>query len=254
VRLFLVQLLYGIVACATIEYRPLYPALRAAHVATAIQAIVFDRRPPVLNDCPPFSPLIERLGGRHLPELRELLTGKNGFLAFESALQVYPSPGDRAGLDLEAWNSPDGWKASYGEILSDTLVFAQDLFGFQFAANDKGIFSFDAEIGQLTFLADSISAWWAQLIEEPEEITGCPIGHDRQLINRPLQWEERLFPRLPFFLGGQFLPKDLFAMNARHGIEFRAYVYTQTKDLPEGTKVDLRGMDAQEYVARQAKE
>jgi len=207
--------------------------------------------PPVLNECPPFSPLIERLCGRHLPELRELLTAKNGFLAFESALQVYPSTADRAGLDLESWNSPEGWKASYGEILQDTLVFAQDLFGFQFVANDKGVFSFDAEIGQLTFLADSISAWWAQLIEDFDEITGYPIGHDWQLINRPLQWEERLFPKLPFFLGGQFLPKDLYAMNAKHGIEFRAYVYTQTKDLPDGTKVDFRMMDPQEFAAWQ---
>ena len=63
----------------------------------------------------------------------DLLSRRNGFLAFESALLVRPIGGP---LDVFDWNREDGWRRGYGESAEGLFFFAEDLFGGQFATGD----------------------------------------------------------------------------------------------------------------------
>jgi len=173
-------------------------------------------------------------------ELRGLLDEVNGFVALESALQVFPSHADAAGLDIASWNQPSGWKSAYEDRVQRCLFFAQDAFGFQFGIEADGIFHFDPEISQFTFVANTVSEWWQKILLDYEHLTGHPLAREWQVLNRPLAWKERLFPKAPFFLGGKFEVDNLFAMNGKSGAELRAAIYAQTKDLPDGTQVRIR--------------
>jgi hypothetical protein len=94
-----------------------------------------------------------------LQELLALLSQRNGFYAFESALHVFPL-GSRAGvIDLETWNTQTLWRFEFGDLADGLLFFAEDIFGMQFAIRGDRIYSFDPETAEVEFLADSISQW-----------------------------------------------------------------------------------------------
>jgi len=199
--------------------------------------------PARVSGSPKFSKYPGALSSSQDGELSDLLVEVNGFLAFESALQVFPSHADSSGLDIVSWNNPSGWKAAYDEQVRKCIFFAQDAYGFQFGLAENGVFHFDPEISEFTFVAKSIREWWQKILLDYKYLTGHPVAKEWQLLNRPLVWEERLFPKCPFFLGGGFEVNNLFPINGKYGAEFRAEIYSQTKDLPEGTRINIR-MDA----------
>jgi len=196
--------------------------------------------PARINDSPKFPENMAPFVGKKIADLSELLNQVNGFWAFESALQVFPSHADSSGLDVVSWNSLSGWKAAYDDRVQRCLFFAQDAFGFQFGIEEDGVFHFNPEISEFTFIAKDVGDWWQMILIDYEHLTGHASAREWQLLNRPVRWEERLFPKCPFFLGGNFDVDNLFPMNGRHGAEFRAEIYSQTKDLPEGTQVRIR--------------
>src|SRR5690242_19113144 len=74
--------------------------------------------------------------GKRGNELANLLTSRNGFVAFESALHVFPVGPVDEGYDLQQWNSPDLWRSAYGNLAEDALFFAEDIFGEQFCIRE----------------------------------------------------------------------------------------------------------------------
>jgi hypothetical protein len=70
-----------------------------------------------LGDSSPFlSQAILSLAGTLGSELHDLLSKKNGFYAFESALHVFPAGHFQDVMDLEKWNSNELWRESYGTL------------------------------------------------------------------------------------------------------------------------------------------
>jgi hypothetical protein len=174
--------------------------------------------------------------------LAPLLALKNGFYAFESALHVLPLR-PISGRGLDDWNSAQGWRADYQGLADDAVFFAEDVFGVQFCLVSGAVASFDPETGEKTPIASNIEEWAQCVLENHEELTGHPLAHKWQARNGVLPQGQRLLPRTPFIMGGEYAIENLFQLDAEQGMRSRAAVALQIRDLPDGTNVVLKVID-----------
>lgn len=170
-------------------------------------------------------------------ELARMLAARNGFVAFESALHVFPTGWALEGETLERWNSPDLWRDHYDHLDDSVLFFAEDVFGGQFAIRNDAVEAFDPETGDFTPLATSIEGWAAAILADPEVLTGYPLAHQWQSQHRSLTTQQRLVPKRPFVLGGEFSLQNLYVLDAAKGMRLRGDIARQLKDHPDGTTV-----------------
>jgi hypothetical protein len=175
-------------------------------------------------------------------ELAALLCDRNGFFGFLSALHVFPlsEAADCVGYDLKSWNEPDLWRGSYPSDDPSLLMFAEDVFGFQFGISNVGVVSFDSETGETTLVATTLEDWARSILNDSEILTGWPLAKDWQERFGPLDAKQRLIPRIPFVLGGEFNIENLAAMDAVEAMRFRGDLAGQMKDAPDGTKVAIK--------------
>jgi hypothetical protein len=169
-------------------------------------------------------------GGKLSRDLEILLTGKNGFFAFESALHVLPTTRTSGGEGLDSWNAPSGWRSSYGGLAIGYLFFAEDIFGNQFGIKDGRVVSFNAETAECEIVADSVEQWAKEVLGNFELMTGYPIGHAWQEQNGPLADGFRLVPRQPFVLGGAYAVDNLRAIVATRGMRWRGQLASEFMD------------------------
>ncbi|MFV2110627.1 hypothetical protein, partial [Micromonospora sp. LOL_015] len=170
--------------------------------------------------------------------LLPLYRAKNGFFAFESALLIRPWGGGPG--SVEWWNDELGWRSAYAALSRHAICFAKDAFGFQFTLDGSGFFSFDPETAELEYLGKNVEDWAAAILDNADTLTGFPLAHQWQIVNGELPPGCRLASAVPFVLGGEY---SVEALRAKPDIElasFRAHVYTQIKDLPDGASVNIR--------------
>jgi hypothetical protein len=173
-------------------------------------------------------------------QLVGLLDNKNGFYAFERALHVFPAGCKGSYLNIEAWNDDSSWRKGYGDLVQGYLFFAEDVFGVQFALYNLGVRKFDPEIGEFEDFAPDIEKWAAKIFEDSNYETGYQLAQDWQLQNSPLPPGKRLLPKIPFVLGGAYEVENLYAADALEGMIFRADIWRQIGDLPDGSQVKLK--------------
>lgn len=178
---------------------------------------------------------IEHLG------LFDLLSKKNGFYAFESALHVFPAASGSQGLD--GWNSASGWRTDYHGLADGCFFFAEDAFGGQFCLFNGSVVSFDPETGERNPLASSIEEWAQHILDDYEVLTGYSLAHEWQKENGPIPAGKRLVPKVPFVLGGEFKTENLFLIEADQGMRSRANLAVQIMNLPEGAEVSFKLID-----------
>jgi hypothetical protein len=176
-------------------------------------------------------------------ELFEILKRKNGFYAFESALHVYSTEAVGGNVGLFEWNSPSLWIAEYGGMADGCLFFAEDIFGVQFCIKSEGIFSFEPETGALTFLSASVGEWAEKIMLDYDLLTGHKLAKSWQEANGAIASGNRLMPKTPFVLGGEFSRDNLFSLNAVKGMRARADLALQIRDLPDGASVQWKVVD-----------
>ena len=189
------------------------------------------------------SPLLGAGGLRD--RLVDFLGTVNGFYAFEGALHVLPAgaalrPGQRT---LEEWNDPEPWRGAYGSLADGHLFFAEDAFGGQFSIRDEAVCTFDPETGDAEILATDLEGWADKILSDYAVLTGSPLGHDWQVRHGPLPIGQRLAPKLPFVLGGEFVVDNLFAVDAVEGMRMRGDLASQLRDRPDGATVRYHVID-----------
>src|SRR3972149_311341 len=189
-----------------------------------------------------FQWLQEELGEAAL-QLTRLLTAKNGFFAFESALLVQPSDDIDVLPGLREWNDLTGWRKSYDCIPPRCVFFAQDLFACQFGITPAGLVRLDTETGDVTNYADDLDRWAQRILSNYDYETGWSLGRNWQRLHGPLKHGSRLLGRKPFVLGGSYVVENLVAVDATDAIEKLAELYSQIKDVPDGSKVTVRNWD-----------
>jgi len=178
-------------------------------------------------------------GGSTEKDLAELLEQRNGFLAFEGALHVFPLGPGAEGYELMAWNSQELWRFAYDDMASDHLFFAEDVFGEQFSIRADRIWRFNPETGDSEDVAASLEHWAQGILQNYEVETGHKLAHAWQERHGPLPIRERLVPKIPFVAGGQFDVDNLSSVDAAEGMRYRGHIATQIRDLPNGAQIRL---------------
>lgn len=178
-------------------------------------------------------------------ELRQLLTFKNGCYGFVSALHIFPWQETENEPGLQQWNQPELWIEAFQDMARDALFFAEDIFGVQFCLRENGVFSFEPETGEFTWLAASLEHWCALILEEYSVLTGYPLAQDWQDQHGALPPGYRLVPKIPFIVGGEFVADNLQAVRSEDAMRSRAQFALQIRDLPEGTRIAVSPSDPQ---------
>lgn len=174
-------------------------------------------------------------------QLWRILSRKNGFYAYESALLFRPIKTVHDGLvtGIIEWNDETLWKSYYTVPLKKALCFAEDIFGVQFCVHEDAIQSFNPETGEFTKLADSFDDWANWVLANVNPRTGFPLAHDWQLMYGPLEIGQRLMPIIPFVLGGTYTIDNVSKTLDLEGMRYRANIANQIRDCPDGTIVTL---------------
>jgi hypothetical protein len=176
-------------------------------------------------------------------ELRQLLARKNGCYGFVSALHIFPWQATENEPGLQQWNQPALWIDAYQEMARDALFFAEDIFGVQFCLRQDGVFSFEPETGEFSWLAASLEDWSALILEEYSVLTGYPLALDWQDQHGALPAGYRLVPITPFIVGGEFVPDNLHAVRSEDAMRIRALFAVQMRDRPDGTVLSVGSSD-----------
>jgi hypothetical protein len=196
----------------------------------------------ILPQVPSREAPVLKLAGKLADELYDLLLKKNGFLAFESALHVFPlgMSTSKEVIDLAVWNEFYLWRGGYGLLAQQGLFFAEDIFGCQFCIIDSVVHSFDPETGATEELADNIESWADVLLKDYEFLTGYPLAHDWQKVHGSLPLNKRLLPKIPFILGGKHSLDNLYLGDSIEGMRSRSDISRQIQVLPDGAQVRLK--------------
>lgn len=182
------------------------------------------------------SSLDSRLGAG----LVALLAARNGFYAFEGALQIFSTDPKIEQIDICAWNRPDGWRRHYSTVLGQSdICFAQDAFGCQFVSCQDEFFSFDPESGEKTFVADGVEGWCREVMREFQIWTGHPLASEWQRRHGPMPVNHRLCPIIPFIFGGAFSVENLHCLEMREMMEIRAEIFRQSRGLQDGERLEF---------------
>lgn len=192
---------------------------------------------PLTSNAPSLSSNLIDLAGSLTDELCSFLAMKNGFLAFESALHVFPTDNINGLITLEVWNSDELWRKNYESLAENCLFFSQDIFGGQFCIFNNKIYSFDPETGDKEFLANSIEEWASLILDEYNLLTGYSLAHEWQEMHGVLPIDMRLIPKTPFACEGDFAIQNLYMLDSINGMKFRADIFRQIRNLPDGTKI-----------------
>lgn len=176
-------------------------------------------------------------------ELYNLLSVKNGFYAFESALHVFPMGKQQGIMDIESWNTLELWKYEYGSLADDFFCFAEDVFGMQFCLYNHKICLFDVETAHYEILADDFEEWAEKVLAESNMLTGYSLARAWQQQHGLLPVGKRLLPKKTFVAGGAFEMNNLYVGDAVEGMKFRGSLAQQIHDLPDGTVIEFEIVD-----------
>jgi len=147
-------------------------------------------------------------------ELASFLAERNGFLAFESALRVFPVQTVAASYGLADWNAADLWKSRYNGSADLVLCFAEDVFGNQFSLMHSRVVLFGVETGEIEDFSESVEGWAASVLNDYDFVVGHTFAHDWQKSNGALPGRHRLCPITPFVAGGEYALENLRASEA----------------------------------------
>ncbi len=172
-----------------------------------------------------------------------LLSLKNGFYAFESALLVRPLSSTNVPSGVIEWNDPSGWKSKFDADLSTETFFAEDVFGEQFSIREKGIVKFNPETGEIVPFAEDIEEWAQKLLKDYAFQTGQSIAHSWQAKHGPLANGCRLAPKVPFVIGGEYMVSNLVSMEDIELVKFNAQIANQITNLSDGSTVKIDLLD-----------
>ncbi|SFQ66848.1 hypothetical protein SAMN05421810_11237 [Amycolatopsis arida] len=97
-----------------------------------------------------------------LAELAGLLSRLNGFYLGNAGVQIFRAGDPGVGPELQTWNAAHTWKHTYHGLADNLFCFGQDLFGVQFAIEDRRrVVAFDPETAHRDPLGDTLHDWAA---------------------------------------------------------------------------------------------
>jgi hypothetical protein len=92
-------------------------------------------------------------------------------------------------------------------------------------------------------MADTLEEWCKKILENYNFLTGHQLAHDWQSKYGKLAYKKRLIPKQLFVLGGEFTIENLGDVDALESMQYRGSIAQQIKDLPDGSKIDMKITD-----------
>lgn len=164
-------------------------------------------------------------------------SGDGGFFYGKSLhLYGYSSSPDFHNIDLVNQTLKEQFK----DIVSGLVFFGQDIFGHQFAfdTNRNKIVFFNIETGEKEVIANDFSDWGGFLLEETDYFTGKNLAKEWEEKNS-LSFGQRLCPKIPFVLGGDYVLNNLYASGYPDFLISNANIANQIYGLPDGAKYKI---------------
>lgn len=184
---------------------------------------------------------IDRISIEIKEELFQMLSKKNGFLAFENALLILPSNSVENIIGIFGWNKYNYWKKNYTIFREKILFFALDIFACQFGITSSNIIKFNPETGEIYAHSNTLEDWAGTILSDYNYETGWLSGKQWQEKNGPLKFGYRLLGKKPFVLGGEYLPDNLKEVELSVAMEKLGNLYNQIKNVPDGEKITIKG-------------
>jgi hypothetical protein len=89
-------------------------------------------------------------------------------------------------------------------------------------------------------LARDIEGWARAILNDYQMLTGYSLAHEWQMRHGKLPVGKRLLPKMPFVSGGDFSIDNLYLSDAVEGMQFRAALAKQIRDMPDGTQISFK--------------
>lgn len=208
-----------------------------------LKKLLENSSPSINKHIPSLTKEVISMSGKLSSELLEMLRLKNGFYSLESALHVFPAQSTEQEYGLNEWNSDKLWRNSYNKLKDELLFFAEDIFGGQFCIYNDRIYQFDPETAVLEYMADGLEEWARKIIQDYDYYTGYSLANEWQKNNGLVPKNNRLAPKIPFVMGGEFSLENLYLTESVTGMRARANIANQIKNLPDGKKIHFEITD-----------
>lgn len=170
----------------------------------------------------------------------QLIVEYNGFFAFDRALHLFGCSRELPFHDMINRNRPSPWRKMYDESAAGLVFFAEELFGNMFAYAKDGVVFFDLETGEREIVAQNFNGWLRYVIDDIDYVTGWKIAQDWTATHGSVPFGSHLCPKKPFIIGGEYDLNNLYPLNWEKSLSLRADIFSQMRDLPDGTDVELR--------------
>lgn len=117
----------------------------------------------------------------------------------------------------------------------------EDIFGNLFAFHETNVIFFNIETSEFEIIARDFDHFIEELFSDLDYYTGrIFIKHLNQEERYSLAYGKRLCPKYPFVLGGEYHMNNLVLKNSIENLSYCASIANQIKDLPEGSKIDIK--------------
>lgn len=186
------------------------------------------------------SPISDSSAENICDELITLYTDLNGFVGFEGALLCFPSNLE-LNISLKYMNDLNPWKYVYCRDVQETFFFSADIFGHLFGVLRGGIMKFNPETGIIEKHSESIEEWASVIISNYDYETGWSLARDWQKENGPLNIEERLLPKVPFSIGGEYEISNLTVVKLNEAMKQYSNLFIQVKSAKKGESISIYG-------------
>ncbi len=170
------------------------------------------------------------------PVLAPLWAQRNGWVAFWSALEVFPLGPSAGGPDVAAVNAT--LAEAFGPLAAGHVAFGQDLFGVLLTWHDDHACAFDPETAEHEPIAGDLDGWAAAMLDAHEELVGSAFAFEWQERHGPLEPGERLVPLLPFVLGGEYDDANLEPRGTLRALRERSALARVVAALPDGAEIE----------------
>jgi len=162
----------------------------------------------------------------------------NGGFFYDYSLQIYSIDTSFEFHNIMKIN--EVIKKEYGRIINEDFFFGQEILGNQYGYSKAGIVFFNAETGEREKIANNFDEWIDVLKSDLDYLTGKNVAKSWNISNVSLKADERLYPKKPFVIGGEFKIENLFPLRYPKYIAAYANIANQIYNLPDGTKITLK--------------
>jgi hypothetical protein len=169
---------------------------------------------------------------------QKLLVENNGGYFYKNALHLFGAAPSISFHDISEMN--ELFHSLYQELVKGYFCFGEDLFGNLLTFHKERVYLFDIETAEFSEIASDFSKWLEVLQADLDFYCGSSITENLPEITiKKLVEGNRLCPKMPFILGGEYSLDNLVLKNYRANLEFNCDLAWQIVNLPDGTQFSI---------------